>query len=81
MAEGIDGVGAESGARRAARQRHAGPVLIVSLRRFVDHFSHPYHPERYYMRGPGPACQAKQAQPGAASASGPETFTTEQTTA
>ena len=20
---------------------------------------HPYHPERHYMRGPGPACRAK----------------------
>ena len=24
-------------------------------------FAHPYRPELHYMRGPGPACRAKQA--------------------
>ena len=28
---------------------------------FFDRAFDPYRPERHYMRGPGPACRAKQA--------------------
>ena len=33
--------------------------MVVHLRR--DLFS-TYHPERHYMRGPGPACRAKRVR-------------------
>ncbi len=33
---------------------------LAGLLRVMSH-THPYHPERYYMRGPGPAWQAKHA--------------------
>jgi hypothetical protein len=29
-------------------------------RQFFEKVSDPYRPELYYMRGPGPACRAKQ---------------------
>ncbi|MEW6768095.1 MAG: hypothetical protein AB1342_08695 [Pseudomonadota bacterium] len=43
-----------------------GPIMwIVKLRDFERAFLKfafdPYHPERHYMRGPGPACAAKAA--------------------
>jgi len=50
----------------ATTARHAPHVSIAfvslwrSLRR--DLFAH-YHPERHYMRGPGPAWRAKHPQP------------------
>lgn len=31
-------------------------------RTFVKAAFNPYHPEQHYMRGPGPACAAKQKQ-------------------
>jgi hypothetical protein len=71
MTEGIDRVGSTiSEARDAARRAGSEPPLIATLRRFVDHLAQPYHPERHYMRGPGPACRAKEDQPVPVSASG-----------
>jgi hypothetical protein len=29
---------------------------------FFAHIFNPYRPELHYMRGPGPACRAKQAE-------------------
>jgi hypothetical protein len=29
-------------------------------REFFENVSDPYRPEQHYMRGPGPACRAKQ---------------------
>ncbi|WP_203560881.1 hypothetical protein [Jiella pacifica] len=38
----------------------SGPHIIVSMIRTVIEFFRPtYRPERYYMRGPGPACARK----------------------
>lgn len=38
--------------------------LVSEFRFFWSEFFatafRPYHPERYYMRGPGPACASKQ---------------------
>ncbi|MGA7975036.1 MAG: hypothetical protein WCA36_19755 [Pseudolabrys sp.] len=48
---------------KAALLHH--PLSFVTQRlatvwRAMSHdAAHPYRPERYYMRGPGPACQAK----------------------
>lgn len=40
--------------------------MVASLKRLVTHivaFIHPtYRPERYYMRGPGPACARRAGQ-------------------
>jgi hypothetical protein len=48
--------------------RAAAHITIRSLvaefrsfwREFVATAFRPYHPERHYMRGPGPACAAKR---------------------
>lgn len=32
-------------------------------RTFLKAAFNPYHPEQHYMRGPGPACAAKQKRP------------------
>jgi hypothetical protein len=47
----------------------SGPQIrtngIAGIREFFRHFFarafDPYRPELHYMRGPGPACRAKQA--------------------
>ncbi|MER0237178.1 hypothetical protein [Fulvimarina sp. MAC8] len=40
--------------------------MVASCKRLVSHivaFFHPsYRPERYYMRGPGPACARRSGQ-------------------
>ena len=42
------------------------PLLAGLLRNFARKIDvkllHPYHPERHYMRGPGPRWRAKHAQ-------------------
>lgn len=47
------------------RRRDAG--LLRAVAEFVVDFQRTvfdtYHPERHYMRGPGPACAAKQVTP------------------
>ncbi len=35
-------------------------VLLEGCQRFLHKASDPYRPELHYMRGPGPACRAKQ---------------------
>ena len=40
--------------------RHRLIALIEGWHRLFQMTSHPYRPERHYMRGPGPACHAKQ---------------------
>ncbi len=34
--------------------------VVDFFRQFILAAFNPYHPERHYMRGPGPACQAKR---------------------
>jgi hypothetical protein len=42
--------------------------LVAEFRSFWHEFVatafRPYHPERHYMRGPGPACAAKRRETG-----------------
>jgi hypothetical protein len=33
--------------------------VVEFFRQFIVAAFHPYRPEQHYMRGPGPACQAK----------------------
>jgi hypothetical protein len=40
-----------------------GPKTLIAL--FLSWWSNRYDPARHYMRGPGPACRAKQARLGA----------------
>ena len=46
----------------AGRSRPSGPLAEFRLfwRQFFTRAFDPYRPELYYMRGPGPACRAKQ---------------------
>ena len=44
-------------------KRRGHPALArmaTALRRFAAVAFQSYHPERHYMRGPGPACAAKR---------------------
>jgi hypothetical protein len=42
--------------------RFAGMLRVLSQK--IDQtLIHPYHPERHYMRGPGPRWHAKHSQP------------------
>ena len=41
--------------------------LLKNAMAFLGGGSNFYRPERHYMRGPGPACERKQAAGGAAS--------------
>lgn len=34
--------------------------IVEFFRQFIVAAFHPYRPEQHYMRGPGPACEAKQ---------------------
>ncbi|MCO5130869.1 MAG: hypothetical protein M9932_09910 [Xanthobacteraceae bacterium] len=45
-----------------ARQSAAGPwrEIVDFFQQFIVAAFHPYRPEQHYMRGPGPACQAKR---------------------
>jgi len=53
-----------------ARTRTMGFIkLIVACVRVVrDFFAPRYHPERHYMRGPGPACAQRESRRGSAHA-------------
>jgi hypothetical protein len=44
------------------RDRQSGPLAEFRSfwRQFFTRAFDPYRPELYYMRGPGPACRAKQ---------------------
>jgi len=48
-----------------ADRRDGRPNLFAEIRAFFSEFLarafNPYRPELHYMRGPGPACRAKQA--------------------
>jgi hypothetical protein len=48
-----------------ARTREGRPNPLAEIREFWRQFFarafDPYRPELHYMRGPGPACRAKQA--------------------
>jgi hypothetical protein len=46
-----------------SRDGHSSPLngLIAFWRQFFMRALDPYRPELHYMRGPGPACRAKQA--------------------
>jgi len=39
--------------------RHINGAFARTFSRLRGLFAPPYHPERYYMRGPGPACAAR----------------------
>ena len=45
-----------------SRHGHSGVVAEIRdfWRQFFARAFHPYRPELHYMRGPGPACRAKQ---------------------
>jgi hypothetical protein len=45
---------------RAERSSHFTGIVEFFRQFFVRAFD-PYRPELHYMRGPGPACRAKQA--------------------
>jgi len=42
--------------------RHRLTALAESWQRLLQMASDPYRPELHYMRGPGPACRAKQRE-------------------
>ena len=44
------------------RHSAAGPwrEIVDFFQQFIVAAFHPYGPEQHYMRGPGPACQAKR---------------------
>jgi hypothetical protein len=46
----------------AGRDQHSGPLAEFRSfwRQFFTRAFDPYRPELHYMRGPGPACRAKQ---------------------
>jgi hypothetical protein len=54
----------ESLSPRARRRDGSNPIAEIRAfwRQFFDRAFHPYRPELHYMRGPGPACRAKQTQ-------------------
>ncbi|WP_338700406.1 hypothetical protein V5279_20455 [Bradyrhizobium sp. 26S5] len=35
--------------------------LVADCLALIESICHPYRPELYYMRGPGPKCRARQA--------------------
>ncbi len=43
---------------------HFSSLLSTTLCRLRGLFKPHYHPERHYMRGPGPACQARTRREG-----------------
>ena len=47
----------------ADREMRTSPIAEIRafLRQFFVRAFDPYRPELHYMRGPGPACRAKQA--------------------
>jgi hypothetical protein len=42
---------------------YAWSVIVRGVMRLREFFAPSYHPERHYMRGPGPAC-ARRSAPG-----------------
>ena len=57
---------ADISARRTAPSGDSSQGLIAEIVTFCREFAQTaftsYHPERHYMRGPGPACAAKRAR-------------------
>jgi hypothetical protein len=55
-----------AGSRPSPTSRRHGANPLAEIRAFWRQFFarafNPYRPELYYMRGPGPACRAKQAE-------------------
>ena len=56
-------VSLSSPAGRRDRQSGAVAELRDFWRQFFARAFNPYRPELHYMRGPGPACRAKQTAP------------------
>jgi len=48
--------------RTAAAPRPFGTAFAAFWRAFFNTAFNSYHPERHYMRGPGPACAAKRGK-------------------
>jgi hypothetical protein len=57
----IDTASLPSPANRRDGQSHPLAGIRAFFRQFFARAFDPYRPELYYMRGPGPACRAKQA--------------------
>jgi hypothetical protein len=57
----IGSVSLPSPAARRDGQSHSFAGIRTFFNSFFARAFDPYRPELYYMRGPGPACRAKQA--------------------
>jgi hypothetical protein len=57
----IDSVSLAPSAHRRDGQSHLFAGIRTLFRQFFARALNPYRPELHYMRGPGPACRAKQA--------------------
>ena len=57
----IDSVSLRSPAARRDGQSHLFAGMLAFFSAFLAKALDPYRPELHYMRGPGPACRAKQA--------------------
>jgi hypothetical protein len=57
----IDSVSLRAPAGRRDGQSHPFAGLLAFFSAFFAKALDPYRPELHYMRGPGPACRAKQA--------------------
>jgi hypothetical protein len=57
----IDSVSLHSPAARRDGHSHPFAGMLAFLSAFFARAFDPYRPELHYMRGPGPACRAKQA--------------------
>jgi len=43
-------------------------LIVACVKAVRDFFTPRYHPERHYMRGPGPACAERKSRGGSAHA-------------
>ena len=57
----IDAVSLSSPAHGRDGQSHSFAAFVAFFSSFFARAFDPYRPELHYMRGPGPACRAKQA--------------------
>jgi hypothetical protein len=57
----IDSAAFPTAADRRDGRSHPFAEIRTFFRQFFSRAFDPYRPELHYMRGPGPACRAKQA--------------------
>jgi hypothetical protein len=55
---------------RSSRERTLGSAMLEIWRALARDLFDSYHPEKHYMRGPGPKWHARQAQSGAGTEQG-----------